>query len=140
MKNIITLSNIKKIQKYLTTENINKIVKVIKYIIPFCKCKKSKKINPNENTQYKTTDDPIIIQFYDDLEIPHEIKIFNKTRTIEIYNTTQPNKDIIIYDKEIYKYENFNNIFIDINNQKYGDYSSYKYKIKLSDVLYIYLN
>jgi hypothetical protein len=143
MNIIINISNIKKFQKLLTPSNLKQVVKIIKCLIPFCKSKKSDKITPIENNIDKVDnnkDEPIIIQFYDESEIPHEIKIFNKLHNIEIYNSSQPYKNNIIYDKLVYKYENFNNLFIDINNNKYKNNTDYKYEIKLSNNLFILFN
>lgn len=159
MNKVINISNIKKFQKLLTPSNIKQVVKVIKSLISFCKSNKSDKITPVEKTIINNNDisinnintanndvnivindEPIIIQFFDESQIPHEIKIFNKTNTIEIYNSSQPYKNNLVYDKQVYKYENYNNIFIDINNHKYKNNSDYKYEIKLSNDLFIFFN
>jgi hypothetical protein len=177
MNKVINISNIKKFQKLLTPSNIKQVVKAIKYLISFCKYKKSDKITPIEKTIINNNDvsinevnnndvnnndvnnndvnnndvnnngvnivindEPIIIQFFDESQIPHEIKIFNKTNTIEIYNSSQPYKNKLVYDNQVYKYENYNNIFIDINNHKYKNNSDYKYEIKLSNDLYVFFN
>lgn len=166
MNKIINISNIKKFQKLLKPSNIKQVVKAIKYLISFCKSNKSDKITPIEKTiinnnevnninidvnnnvnndvnndvNIVNNDEPIIIQFFDESEIPHEIKIYNKTHTIEIYNSSQPYKNNLVYDKQVYKYENYNNIFIDVNNHKYKNNSDYKYEIKLSNNLFIFFN
>lgn len=139
----MNINNIKKFQKLLTPSNIKHVVKVIKFFISFCKSCKSNKSKPSSEIKIEMapikSDDPIIIQFIDELNIPYQIKIYNKTNKIEIYSSSSPFKNNKKYDIEIYN-GLYNKLYIDINNIWYRNNEAFKYEIKLSKNMYIYFS
>lgn len=139
----MNINNIKKFQKLLTPSNIKYVVKGIKFFISFCKSCKSKESKSSDDVNIEMalikSDDPIIIQFIDELKIPYQIKIYNKTNKIEINKSSQPYKNNKKYDIEIYNGQ-YNKLYIDINNYWYRDNESFKYEIKLSKTMYIYFS
>ena len=138
----MNINNIKKFQKLLTPSNIKQVVKGIKFFISFCKsCKSKDKPNNEVNIELAPikSDEPIIIQFIDELKIPYQIKIYNKTNKIEIHKSSQPYRNNKKYDIEIYN-GIYNKLYIDINNYWYRDNEAFKYEIKLSKNMYIYFS